>query len=762
MQDSDNRINPNEEQVNEVSFVEIVVRYIKFWKLFVISVILCVALAFVYLQYTTLRYKVTSTVIVSDGNESPSGIEVTAFKDLGIFSQSGDFSNEIEILKSRTLMKRVVDSLKLNVSYYKKDFFKMKEIYKKSPVLVDVNDFKKAGHFIVDKAEGNTLMISATAKDTAFTKKIFIGEVFSSPWGLLTIHNNPEGKEEFPIVVSVLKPNVLPQINIASVKGASNVVEMSITSANIEKGIDIVNTLIDIYNMQVIKDKNSVATNTISFINDRLEVISQSLDNAEKDVETYKRDRNITDLQTEAHLFVSATNEYEKKVSEIDVQSSILRTIKDLIIKAQDTENIIPVNIGLSDPTIIKLINTYNDLLMDKKRSTAGMKPGNPTLKEYESRIATLKENLSKGIDVEEAKLKSVRSELSKQGSLYTNKIKGVSTQERESKKLYRQKDLMESLFTYLLQKREETGLSLALATPNAKVIDKAIGGVLVYPQRNMFLLGGLLVGLIIPICIIFIINLFKVKIESKEELLSVVKAPFLGEVPISKNDESFPVKELRSRCAENFRIITANLGFLLGEEDSKVILVTSTMPREGKSFFARNFALSLATSGHKTLLIDADIRKSKLDSVVNFHVDKGLAQYLADPEVQIDDIIEKTGDWSMNLHIIPTKLFPPNPAELLASKRLDTLFTKVKEQYKYIIVDTPPVGLVADAFRINQFVNASIYVTRINATHKDSLKEIRDLYVNKKLYNMSCVLNGVPRYNRYGYRTSDYYHEAK
>ena len=759
MQDSNNWTNPDNEKENEFSLVEIVFQYLKYWQFFVVSMVLCVSLAIVYLRFATPLYKAASTAIVRDGTYGTSGIELTAFNDLGITYQSGSLYNEIEMLKSRALMKNVVDSLKANVLYYKDDFFRKQEIYRKSPVWINVNEFKKAGSFMIDKTEGDAFTISA--KEPMFTKKIFAGEVFDSPWGLLTVYENPDGKEKFPVTVSVLKPGTIPKVSVSLLnKGMSNVVEISIILPNADRGKDVVNTLIDIYNKQVIEDKNFVATNTIYFIKDRLDAISQELDKAEKDVEAYKREKNLTDLKTEAHIFLSATNEYNQKISDLDIQTSFLRTITDFITTAQGAEGAISANIGLTDPTVIRLIGSYNELLLDKKRVTTGMKPGNPILQEYDERIASMKENLLKGISIEESRLKSVRAELTKQESLYVNKIRGLSTQEREFQNLYRNKNVVESLYMYLLQKREETALSLALATPNAKVIDKALGASRIKPEHGTTILVAIILGFFIPVCIIFIIRLFKFRLESKEELIAVVKAPFLGEIPISKNDEVFPVRELRSRCAENFRIIAANLSFLLGEENSKVILVTSTAPREGKSFFARNLALSLATSGHKTLLIDADIRKSKLDNIINLHTDKGLAQYLADPEVQIDDVIEKTGDWSKNLHIIPTKIYPPNPAELLSSKRLNNLFAQVRELYDYVIVDTPPVGLVADAFRINQFVNASIYVTRMGYTHKETLKEIREFYESRKLYNMSCIINGVAQYNRYGYRTSDYYQE--
>ena len=758
MQDSNNLINSNSEQEMEISLVEIVFNYVKYWKYFVGSAVLCVLLAFIYLQFTTPLYKVTSSIVLGDDKKGSASPDFAVFSDLGIVSPNRNLENEIEILRSQTLMRSVVDSLGINVRYYKSGFFREREIYRKTPVLVKVNELRGIGRFVIDKAEEGNFVV--TAKDTAFTKKVFSGEAFESPWGLLTVNDNEAGVEEFPIIVSILDPDNLPIVAINPVSKTSGVVVLSIVLANAQKGKDIINTMVDVYNRQVIEDKNFVANQTIRFIDNRLVTIAKDLEKAERNVEAFKKERNITDLQAESNILLTASNEYTKKISEVDIQINILRSIKDFVSK--NTGTIVPTNVGLTDPTVIGLIRTYNDLLLDKNRVTGGMKPENPILQEYNERVASLQENLLKGIGVEESRLKSVRSDLVKQENLYSSKIRGLSTQERESRELYRQKDVIETLFVYLLQKREETGLSLALATPNAKVIDKAFAGRFpVSPRKKIILLAAFLLGVIVPVCVVYVIGLFKFKLEDKKELTSIVKAPFLGEIPITSNDDPFPVKELKSGVAEKFRIVAANLNFLLGEETSKVIVISSTVSGEGKSFFSRNLALSLATSGNKTLLIDADIRKSKLAELVKFSSDKGLAQYLSNPEVKINDIIEKSGEWNKNLHVIPTRIFPPNPAELLASKRLDDLFAEVKKEYDYIIIDTPPVGLVADVFRLNQFANASIYVTRVDFTHKESLKYIKELYENKKLHNMSCIINGVPKSARYGYG-SGYYHDEK
>ena len=760
MNTNNNQIN-NNEQENDYSFAELFFKYISYWKFFGVSITVCMLLAFAYFRYATPQYDVVSKAVIKDEKKGQIGVDLTAFSDLGIMNQNSNVDNEIEVLKSKTLIKTVVDSLNIDVAYYQNGRIKKTEVYENLPIRIKLNKFKQGGTFTIDKKEDGKYIISSKEINSSLT--IFPNEIFDSPWGMMTLYETKNDLIKLPLEIAILNPKDLPEVSITTLSKNSSVVELSIRTVCPAKGVDIINTLVDIYNQQAIDDKNFVATNTIHFIDDRLRIISGELKTAEKDVETYKQDKNLTDVQAEAGLYLTASGEYEKKISDVDVQISILNMISDYLNNHQNIGNAIPTNLGLTDPTIIALINTYNELLLEKNRTTVGMKQGNPLLQEYEVRISSLKENLLKGIGMTASSLKLTRAELSKQESLYSGKIRGLSTQEREARELYRQKEIKETLFIYLLEKREETGLSLALATPTAKIIDRAsFDEKPVSPKKLLILIVALFFGFIIPICIIFLIDLLNYKISNKEELISVVKAPFLGSIPYTKKTSPFPVKDLRSAISEKIRIVSANLNFIIGQEPNKIISITSTTSGEGKSFFTRNLALSLAYSGNKTLLIDLDIHKSQLNNILEFKTEKGIAQYLADPNIQVQDIIATQGDWHKNLHIIPTKISPPNPAELLASKRLDDLFEYAKGNYDYIIVDTPPIGLVADAFRINQFANANIYVARANYTHKSSLLEIKELYENKRLYNMCCVLNAEDNTSIYGHQKGGYYSDDK
>ena len=742
----------NEPQEEEVSIIEIFFHYFRHWKWFLLSVFICVFAAFLYLKYTTKEYKVSAKVLIKDNKRGQTGLDYNAFEDLGISTPRGSFDNEIEMIASKTLLREVADSLKIGVRYSVKGRVKSQEIYNSTPLFVSVANQTSSGFFTIDSKGEDAFTI--TSKEEEFQRTFTIDEEVSSPWGLLTFKKNPFGTAAFPIEVSLLSSRYYPSVQVTPISKTSTVVNITTTTPTPQKGEDIINTLVGIYNQRSIDDKNYVATNTIRFIDERFVIISGELESAEKDVENYKRSQGLTDIEAEARLYLSASSDYDRRISELETQLSTLRSIKDYVMSPDSKGSGAPANVGLTDPTILNLISKYNEEILAKNRATIGVKEANPIVREYDDRITLLKDNLLKGISISESSMQTTLRELRKQENIYLSRARGLSTQERESRELYRQKDIKESLFIYLMQKREETGLSLALATPNALVIDVAEkNSVPVSPKSNVILLAALLIGVIVPIMIIYIRDLFDNKLRSKEQLLATVKAPFLGDVPVAKSDKVvFPVVNVRSGIAEKFRIITSNLGFITSGDQSKIIMITSSFSGEGKSFFSQNLAMSLATLGKKTLLIDMDMRKSLTNKTLGMDPNQGVAMFLSDSNLKLSDVIFSTTIHHKNLDIIPVKMTPPNPAELLASDRLDTLFAAAKEKYDYIIVDTAPIGLVADAFRINQFADASIFVTRTNYTYKSSLSDIESLYKNNKLRNLTTIINAMPASQQYGY----------
>ena len=741
----------NTEQ-EETSIIEILFHYLRYWKSFLLSIVICVGIACAYLFYTTPEYKIISRVVISDDKKGQTMEVMTAFSDLGIVAPKSTLDNEIEMLRSLTLMKSVVDSLRINISYYKNGPIRNKEIYRNTPVFVSISNIVTSGSFTVDYVNDSILSVRSSDKEN-FDQQVEIGKDIISPWGALNFTLNPFGTETYPIEVFV-KPSYFPKVEINAVSKTSSVVELSLVTPTPPKGQDIINTLINHYNRKTIEDKNYVATNTINFIDERIQSVSGELQTAEKSVEDYQRSRGITDMQAQGHLLLTSSSEYSKRITDNEIQLQLLRDTKTYLTNPEFKENSISVNSGLTDPTVLSLIKKYNDEIFERKQATVSMSESHPTRIEYNNRVAFIRDDLLRGIGYAESSIQSTIRELRRQEGLYMGKALSLTMQERESRGLVRQQDLKETSFTYLLQKREETGLALVMATPNAKVIDAAFfSPVPVKPRKMIILLAALMLAVIIPVIIIYIRDLLDNKIHTKDDITRLIKAPFLGVIPVMKTEEPFPVLKIRSSIAERFRTVISNLDFIVGSERRKIISVTSYTSGDGKSFFSRNLAMTLAITGKKTLLVDLDLRKSILVKTLGgIKTDKGSATFLSDPNVKINEIIDTSHTFHKNLDIIPVHIFPPNPAELLSSERLEQLFQTIGRDYDYIIVDTAPVGLVADVFNINAYALSTIFLLRSDYTYKKILPEIQELYRDKKLNNLSIVLNAVTDENIYGY----------
>ena len=740
----------------EFSIVEVFFHYLRYWKWFILSIIVCLALAYAYLLYTTPQYRVFSRIIISDEKKGQTPDMSYAFSDIGVLPPKNNIDNEIEILRSQTLMKSVVDSLRLGVSYYKSGKIRDREIYKQTPVFVSIPYIKTAGSFIVDSVGVNTLSIYSRKDD--FNQKVEIGKEISSPWGTISLQPNPFRSETYPIEV-VVNPWYSPYVDVSSVNKTSSVVEVSITTSTPQKGQDIVNTLIAQYNKNAVDDQNYVASNTITFIDDRLKVVSGELQTAEQKVEDYSKSKGITDLPTQGQMALSSSAEYSKQITDAGIQLELLKQIQNVARNPAGEDDVIPSNTGITDPTVISLINKYNEEVLAKKKATAAMKKDHPGLIEYNTQVSRIRDDLLKGIDISETGMQSTIKELQRQSNAYMSKALAMPTQMRETRDLTRTQGIKETLYTYLLQKREDTGLSLMMATPNAKVIDPAaFSGIPVQPKKMTILLAALILGIIIPVIIIYLLDLFDNKIHTKDDVTKAISAPFLGIIPVMKDKDPFPVLKVRTSMSERFRTVISNLSFVIGNDKRKIIAITSLTGGDGKSFFSRNIAMSLATSGKKTLLVDLDLRKSIMVKLLGLtDRDKGSTMFLSDPKININDIIDTSHKFHKNLDIIPVHVFPPNPAELLSSERLEQLFKGIGNDYDYVVIDTAPVGLVADVYHINPFASATIFLLRSDYTLKKNLAEIQELYKDKKLNNLSVVLNAVTDENIYGYGYGQY-----
>ena len=728
------------------SFPEIFFHCLHFWKGFVLSIVFCFIVAFVYLRYTTREYVVYSTILMDAGRQN-AAYDLSVFSELLIPSSRNGLEDDISVITSRSLMKDVVDSLQLGVAYYQIGHFKKREIYKHSPIFVQLSNPMDWGTFKLDQIDDTTFSI--VSKDKKFTQTFQIDEPIDSPYGLLSFKENPFGIYPYPIEVEIKNPRNLPAVSVSPLNKYSNVVYLHINTPVPAKGVDIIQTLIGIYNRQNREGKNRMANQTIRFIDERLPTISKELKQAEKAVEKYKHSNKLTNIEAQAQMLFLSTDDYVRQGTEVEIKLIILAELQDYLASPDNEGKIAPANVGLTDPTVLNLIRRYNEEILEKNRLTLGVTSTSPLAKEYEDRIAWLKENLLEGIAIYESGLHFSLMEIYKKELESSEKTQSFSTHERNWLHLFREKKLKESLFIYLLLRKEEMTLSLELATSGARVVDEVDYG-LTSLSIKWILLIALVLGLILPLCFLYIRALFDNKLRNKEQLIQTVKAPFLGSVSVCDTQQVFPVLNPGSQLTENFRLVNSNLDFVVSGNQSKVIMVTSSCSGEGKSFFSQNFAMSLATAGKKILLVDTDMRKSVLSKTLGANPEVDFTLFLSNPDINYSQIIDKTASFHRNLDIVPIRVFPPNPSKLLESNQLDVLLEAVRKEYDYIIVDTASIGLVADAFRVNSFADATIFITRADYTPKSSLDEIQELYKDNKLRKLCLVLNAAPPTNQY------------
>jgi len=725
---------------DSISISEIVFHYLSYWKLFIVSIVICLVAAVAYLFSAAPQYSVWTKVLISDEKKGSTEDVFSAFQDLGIYPQKNSFDNEIEVLKSLNLLQKVADSLHLEIAYFKDKGFKTLEIYNDAPFKVSARDLHETGIYTISEIENDKFKISSSDFEETFA----FGEEIVTPSGLLAFTPNLYGTEQYPITISV-EPGYLPAISIAPVSKTATVISISIQTGNVSKGKDILNALVDIYNLESINEKNYTATNTINFINQRLDENSGELTEAEQNVEKYRINEEVTDLQAQGQMLLTTAADYAKRINAANSQLMVLQQTRSFITNSANGNNPVPSNEGLTDPTIISFIHAYNTEILAKVRETVGMTANMPDVKEYERRISVLRDNLLKGINNSIASLEISIRELRRQENLYRTQANTLPTKERESRGLLRQQGIKETIVNYLLQKKEETNLALAMATPNAKIIDPAIGSSRpVKPRKSIILFAALIIGVILPVIYIYIKQLFDTKIHTHEEVQKLLNAAYLGDIPVDKTGNKIPAVNLRSSLAEKMRMIASNLSFVAGNKQSKIIAVTSMIPSEGKSFVSRNLAFSLASIGKKTLLLDIDLRKSETNKNLDIKKQKGTTMYLADSSVKLEDIIEK-GSYHPNLDIIAVHVYPPNPTELLCSNRMGQLFAELENcGYDYIIVDAAPFSLVSDPLIINSYTDATMFVIRAGYSERHAIKEIQELYNNNKLNRISWVLNAA------------------
>ena len=545
-------------------------------------------------------------------------------------------------------------------------------------------------------------------------------------------------------------------LSIAPTSKTTSVAVISLKNSSLQRGQDFINQLLEMYNRNTNNDKNEIAQKTAEFIDERIGIISKELGSTEANLETFKRDAGITDLTSEAQIALAGNAEYEKKSVENRTQISLVNDLRKYL-RGNEYE-VLPSNVGLQDAALIGAIERYNEMLIERKRLLRTSTENNPTIVNLDTSIRAMKANVQATLEGTLQGLMITKESLDREASRYSRRISNAPGQERAYVSIARQQEIKAGLYLMLLQKREENAIALAATANNAKIIDEAIADdTPVSPKGKMIYLIALVLGIGIPVGIIYLIELTKFKIEGRADVEKLTSVPVVGDIPLTdeKNDKNGSIAVFENKnnlMSETFRNIRTNLQFML-DNDQKVILVTSTVSGEGKSFVSSNLAISLSLLGKKVVIVGLDIRKPGLNKVFQLsNKERGITQYLSNPETDLMELVQPS-DVNKNLFILPGGTVPPNPTELLARNGLDRAIETLKKHFDYIILDTAPIGMVTDTLLIGRVADLSVYVCRADYTHKAEYTLINELSFEKKLPNLCTVINGVDlKKRKYGY----------
>lgn len=784
MIDGNLNINQFEEEESGFDIKSVLIKFLIHWKWIVASVAVCLCFAYYHLQKQTPVYKVQATIMINDGQKGSFQNQMQTFQqDFGLMSTTSGLDNEIEVLRSKSVIKQAVLDLGLCTKYSIDNgrFKPATTLYGSYPIEFKINreDLERlsiVASFQVTQPDASTYVITYQCFDKERNEVTQVQEEIKSLPCTLNTHigrmvldkgNMPPLNPDQELTVSILPPilvakSCLGALSIEPTSKSTSIAYISYLDINKRRGVDFVNQLVATYNQEINNDKNIVTMKTEEFIEKRLAKVSAELDEAEEQVAQFKRSSGLFDVSGDAQRVIQGSSEYEKQQAEIATQLKLIDFMYDYINDPQNNLQPIPVNIGLTDASLSALIGKYNEVVVERSDLLRTASESNPAVINATSMANLMAAMIKTSIESLQSSLNIRKDDLERQSNVYEAMLSDAPTQEKILAGYKRQLEVKSGLYMMLLQKREENSIALAATADNAKLIDAALANdAPVSPNRRTTWLIALVIGLVIPIVFIYLKEVLRYKIEGRNDLERLTKIPILGDVAMSheiKNDKRAIVVRENSNdlMAETFRSIRTNLQFVLDGPEKKVIQFTSSSSGEGKTFVSSNLATSMALLGKKVLLVGLDVRKPRLAEMFNLSDHKkGISIFLSgnsEDKALLFDQIMPSGI-NKNLDILPAGIIPPNPAELLSRKNLDKAVEYLKEVYDFIILDTAPVGLVADTLIISRVTDATVYICRADHTPKSDLDLANSLYREQKLRNMSIILNGIDMKKRkYGY----------
>ncbi|MCZ4224365.1 GumC family protein [Pedobacter rhodius] len=745
-------------QKDDIDFKNILHKLFEKWSWFLVSVIFFLVFSFFYLRFTVPQYQINSKLLVNDNDNGSAASKKGSLMDLGgLIGASNSVDNETEILKTRFLMEKVVRKMQLNIIYYQRSNFINEELYSKPFKLniiksVDTINFTA---FNITKIDANKVLV----KTKKFEKQVFWNQVFNvAGVGSIMLTKEPgqnfSNNHHYVVKVSSLDERVATLMQQLSVKAGkqATIIDLGLSYPIPKKGEDILNELIAQYTAANIDDKNAIADSTGKFIKERLTVIASELGDQENQVKDYKQRNQLSDMSEQGKLLVQNTGEFTNELARAETQISIMNDLESYLKDESKNKRVFPSSLLPQDMVFSNLMNQYNSLLIERDRLLISDTEDSPFIKNLDLQISGLRRGVLSNIQSTRNTYLLTRNKLRSQLSEAEGQIRAVPEVEKNYLKLARNKDIKQELYIFLMQKAEETAISKTSNISVAKTIDPPKSQVEpISPKKNVIYFISLIMGFVIPIVIILLANLFNTSINTKVDIEALTSVPVIGEINHNESSDNLIVaNQGRSAISEQFRALRTNLSFYLKSKDEKVILLTSSMSGEGKSFTAINLANIFALSGKKVLLMELDLRKPGLSSKLGLDNRIGFSNYTINPEIKISDII-KPISISTNMFIISSGPLPPNPAETLLSDKVDALITELKKQFDYIIMDAPPIGVITDAQLLVPYSNAILYLVRQKVTKKDQLSIVDDLYKTGKMKNIGIVVNDISN-KEYGY----------
>lgn len=754
MMNKDSNIHSKE---SVIDFSVIYAKYKRYWWLFAVSLVFCFGVAILYLIVKKPVYSLNTKVLVAQ-DENGNSMGASLIKSFSLGGGGADVDDELVVLGAQSIREKMISELKLNRSYFIKDgLLKKEECYNNSPVEINAPDelfdtLSVAIKFNLKVSDGGK-DISVVAKKGLFNT-LAEGHYTSFPFSIKTPYGvfsfaatkfyKPNEDLEMKMIAlgNALKAESLDNnINVEKISKKSNGLAIYLEETDIKRGKDMLNRIVDLYNERGQKEKDEMATNTGEFIKERLVDIYTSLSESEDNIESYKKNNKIISIESEAGYLFGKKKGLDNAITQAELELNILHLIKDFIANPANKNTLIPFSADFG--LVQKPIESYNQLVLERQKLLYNAKGDNAMLRVMDDQIEAIKKNVvlsvAKAIETSSVRLAEMRS----QDSLSGGKMDEIPTKEKQYLELMRQQKIKNELYTFLLQKQEENELVLAATTPKGKIVDKAYNySEPIAPKKALVLIMALFFSVILPILVLYIKSVLSVRFVTLDELEDIVKTPVLGEVCKSRHKDSLVVKPGRTTpTVELFRLIRNNIQFMLPDKDKKVILVTSSMSGEGKSFVSLNVASSFALLGKKVALLGMDIRNPKLAQYLNLNSTPGITSFLADSEMKLELLVQHVDEVS-GLDVFVSGPIPPNPSELLLSTRVEALFDELKSQYDYIIVDSAPIALVSDTFSLSRFSDMILFVTRANYTKRSFIKYLNTIVRRGQLKNVATILN--------------------